>query len=82
MYQGCQTQVPLIFKTLKMILKSNLLGSVLQKQHKFIIEFVEGTLLMIQWLRIRLPRQGTQAGSLAWEESTCRGATKPLCPNY
>ena len=35
-YRGCQTQVPLIFETLKMILKSNLLGSVLLKQHKFI----------------------------------------------
>ena len=33
---------------------------------------------MVQWLRIRLPRQGTQVLSLVWEDSTCCGATKPV----
>ena len=51
----------------------------LQKQHKFITEFVEGTSLMTQWLRIRLPREGTWVQSLAWEDSTCQRATRPVC---
>ena len=35
------------------------------------------TSLMAQWLRIRLPMQGTQVQSLVWEDPTCCGATKP-----
>ena len=35
------------------------------------------TVLLVQLLRIRLPVQGTQVRSLVWEDSTCRGATKP-----
>ena len=38
--------------------------------------------LVAQWLRIRLPTQGTQIRSLVWEDPTCRGATKPVCHNY
>ena len=34
--------------------------------------------LVIQWLRIRLPMQGTRVPSLVWEDSTCRGAAKPV----
>ena len=41
-----------------------------------------GTSLVVQWLRIRLPMQGTQVQSLVWEDPTCRGATKPVCQNY
>ena len=37
---------------------------------------------MVQWLRIRLPVQGTQVQSLVWEDSTCLGATKPMCHDY
>ena len=37
-----------------------------------------GTSLVAQWLRICL----LQARSLAWEESTCRRAMKPLCQNH
>ena len=36
--------------------------------------------LVAQWLRIRLPIQGTRVRSLAREE--CCGATKPVCHNY
>ena len=32
---------------------------------------------MAQWLRIRLPVQGTRVQALVWEGPTCRGATKP-----
>ena len=35
-----------------------------------------------QWLRIRLPMQGTRVRSLVREDPTCRGATKPVRHNY
>ena len=38
--------------------------------------------LVAQWLRICLPRQGTQVRALVWEDPTCRGATKPVRHNY
>ena len=41
-----------------------------------------GASLVAQWLRIRLPMQGTQAGALVQEDPTCRGATKPVHHNY
>ena len=40
------------------------------------------TSLVVQWLRIRLPVQGTQVRALVREDPTCRGATKPVCHNY
>ena len=40
------------------------------------------TSLVVQWLRIRLPVQGTWVQSLVQEDSTCCGATKPMCHNY
>ena len=39
------------------------------------------TSLMVQWLRIHLPMQGTQIWSLVRGDPTCRGATKPGCHN-
>ena len=41
-----------------------------------------GTSLVVQWLRICLPMQGTRLRSLVWEDPTCHGATKPVCHNY
>ena len=41
-----------------------------------------GTSLMAQWLRIRLPVQGTWVQSLVWENPTCSGANKPVHHNY
>ena len=40
------------------------------------------TSLVVQWLRIRLPMQGTRVRALVWEDPTCRRATKPMCHNY
>ena len=40
------------------------------------------TALVAQWLRIRLPTQGTRVRALVWEDLTCRGATKPVRHNY
>ena len=38
--------------------------------------------LVAQWLRIRLPMQGTRVRALVQEEPTCRRATKPGRRNY
>ena len=38
--------------------------------------------LVAQWLRIRLPMQGTRVRAQVWEDPTCRGATKPVRHNY
>ena len=37
---------------------------------------------MAQWLRIRLPVQGTRVQALVWEDPTCPGAIKPMRHNY
>ena len=37
-----------------------------------------GTSLVVQWLRIHLPMQGTRVRSLVRGDPTCRGATKPM----
>ena len=36
-----------------------------------------GTSLVVQWLRILLPMQGTWVRPLVWEDPTCLGLTKP-----
>ena len=38
--------------------------------------------LVAQWLRTRLPMQGTRVRALVREDSTCHGATKPVHHNY
>ena len=38
--------------------------------------------LVAQWLRIRLPMQGTRVRALLREDPTCCRATKPLRHNY
>ena len=42
----------------------------------------ERAALVVQWLRICLPMQGTRVQALVQEDPTCRGATKPGCHNY
>ena len=37
--------------------------------------------LVVQWLRICLPMQGTQVRALVWEDPTCRRATRPVSHN-
>ena len=41
-----------------------------------------GASLVVQWLRIRLPMQGTRVPALVCEDPTCRGATGPVSHNY
>ena len=38
--------------------------------------------LVAQWLRIRLPMQGTWVQALVQEDPTCHGATKCMRHNY
>ena len=38
--------------------------------------------LVAQWLRIRLPMQGTRVRALVREDPTCRGAARPVSHNY
>ena len=38
--------------------------------------------LVVQWLRICLPMQGTRVRALVWEDPTCHGATKPVRHDY
>ena len=38
--------------------------------------------LVVQWLRICLPTQGTRVRALVREDPTCHGATKPVHHNY
>ena len=41
-----------------------------------------GASLVAQWLRVRLPKQGTRVRALVREDPTCHGATKPVRHNY
>ena len=49
--------------------------------HKF-KKLAEGTSVVAQWLRTRLPMQGTRVQALVPEDPTCCGATKPVRHNY
>ena len=57
----------------------------LQTQHNRInakFKKRQGASLVAQWLRIRLPMQGTRVWALVREDPTCRRATKPIRHNY
>ena len=41
-----------------------------------------GASLVAQWLRIRLPMQGTRVRALVREDPTCHGGTKPVRHSY
>ena len=41
-----------------------------------------GASLVAQSLRVCLPMQGTRVRALVWEDSTCRGAIRPVSHNY
>ena len=46
------------------------------------LKYETGTFLVVQWLRIHLPMQGTQVQALVQEDPTCCGATKHVRHNY
>ena len=41
-----------------------------------------GASLVVQWLRICLPMQGTRVQALVWEDPACRGSAGPMSHNY
>ena len=49
-----------------------------QTQDQAGIESLLGTSLVVQWLGICLPMQGTLVRSLVREDPTCCGATRPM----
>ncbi|XP_059856119.1 telomeric repeat-binding factor 2-interacting protein 1 isoform X2 [Delphinus delphis] len=53
-----------------------------EEEEKVSAPEISGTSLVVRWLRICLPMQGTQVRSLVQEDPTCRGATKPVHHNY
>ena len=63
--------------------KINLVKILVKEQCKrFTIKITHRASLVVQWLRIYLPMQGTRVRALFWEDPTCHGATKPACHNY
>ena len=61
-----------------------MLGQKSQRQTMIIVSHmlcVEGH-LVVQWLRICLPMQGTRVRARVREDPTCRRATKPVRHNY
>ena len=53
-----------------------------QLQRNAELKVLPGTSLVIQWLGILLPIQGTRVGSLVQEDSTRCRATRPVCHSY
>ena len=57
-------------------------------QHPFIIRSLERlrtklrASLVVQWLGIHLPVQGTRVRALVLEDPTCCGAARPVCHSY
>ena len=45
-------------------------------------EVREGASVVVQWLGIRLPMQGTRVRVLVREDPTCHGETKPVHHTY
>ena len=58
-----------------LLLKTTLLEGMLKND-------LLGASLVVQWLRIRLPMQGTRVRALVREDPTCHGATGPVSHNY
>ena len=72
-------------KSIENVPEKNLMAGLLDKGFKTtVLKMLQelGASLVAQWLRILLPRQGTQVRALVWEDPTCHGATKPVHHNY
>ena len=51
-------------------------------QENCIIKFTSWTSLVVWWIRLHLPMQGTQVPSLVRGDPTCLRATQPVCHSY
>ena len=56
--------------------------SVLSPQYCYKLKTALGASLVAQWLRMRLPMQGTRVRALVREDPTCHGAAKPVRHDY
>ena len=91
-YQGCKTQGPctksaVLLRSCLVLtkeLKNENFKNTIYNSHKTysILLKCPGTSLAVQWLRIRLPMQGTRVRALVQEDPTGHGATKPVHHNY
>ena len=52
------------------------------KQSSSYLKVMVGASLVAQWLRLRLPMQGTRVRALAREDPTCRGEARSVHNNY
>ena len=59
-----------------------LLFLLVQLANWMFLKNVSWTSLVVHWIRIHLPMQGTWVRSLVQEDHTCLGATKPLYHSY
>ena len=48
----------------------------------YVRSYYSWTSLVVQWIGIHLPMQGTRVWSLVQEDSTCHGAAEPVHHNY
>ena len=67
------------FTMCKKIIQMNVF---IKQTHRLQKKKFMGTSLVVQWLRIHLPVQGTRVWALVREDPTFRGATKPVCHSY
>ena len=45
-------------------------------------KWIKGASLVVQWLRVHLPMQGTRVRALVWEDPTCHGVAGLVSHNY
>ena len=76
-FQVCVLMLSVLFSKTSLITAEALKNVIIGMKVRSI-----GASLVAQWLRICLPMQGTQVRALAWEDPTCRGATKAVRHNY
>ena len=51
-------------------------------EKEYIYKYMNRASLVVQWIRIRLPMQGTWVRALVREDPTCCRAAKPVHHNY
>ena len=65
-----------------LILSYNLCDGSESLNYFFLRDNPRRTFLVVQWIEIHLPMQGTQVWSLMGEDSICPRAIKPMCHTY
>ena len=57
-------------------------ADVVERERELELEVEPGASLVVQWLRVCLPMQGTRVRALVWEDPTCRRAARPVSRSY